>query len=65
MPKILKNVNTDKREHYANAIYENSLYMDGIIADVPELSKTEDSIISPVKEKLDLVALANEARFSS
>ena len=35
--------------------------MDGIIADVSELSKTEDSIISPVKEKLDLVALANEA----
>lgn len=58
---LKENINTDKREHYANAIYENSLYMDGIISDVLELSKTEDGLIAPVKEKLDLVALANEA----
>lgn len=57
---LKENVHTDKREHYADAICENSRYMDGIIADVLELSKTEDSIIAPVKEKIDLVSLARE-----
>lgn len=42
---LKENVNTDKREHYANAIYENSIYMDSIISDVLELSRTEDSEI--------------------
>ena len=58
---LKENVNTDKREHYANEIYENSLYMDDIISDILELSKTEDSIIAPKKEKIDFVKLANEA----
>lgn len=53
------NVNTDKKDYYADAVLENAQYMNRIISDTLELSKLEyqDSIR---KEEVDILALTNE-----
>ncbi len=54
------NVNTDKSEHYAEAILENVKYMDNIIADVLELSRLEDGSVKPEITEFDAALMARE-----
>ena len=55
---LKENVQTEKREHYADAILENTQYMNGIILDVLNLSKVEDMVDSGKNEKIDLIDIA-------
>jgi signal transduction histidine kinase len=55
---LKENVQTEKREHYADAILENTQYMNGIILDVLNLSKVEDMVDSGKNEKIDLCDIA-------
>ena len=57
---LKENVQSEKREHYAEEIYSHTQYMNGIIADVLELSRMEDSNVKLKKESVDFCALANE-----
>ncbi|MBO4347304.1 MAG: HAMP domain-containing histidine kinase [Lachnospiraceae bacterium] len=57
---LKENVQTEKREHYADSILENTAYMNGIISDVLELSKVEDSKSKDSFEKLDFCEIAKE-----
>ena len=57
---LKENVQTEKRVHYADSILENTAYMNGIISDVLELSKVEDSKTKESFEKLDFCQIAKE-----
>ena len=57
---LKENIQSEKREHYADAICENTEYMNGIIAEVLSLSKLEESGTALNKEKTDLSMLAKE-----
>ncbi len=50
-------VSPDKNEHYISAILDNVRYMDSIIASVLELSKLEESDLSPEATELDAAEL--------
>ncbi len=55
---LRENVHTEKREKYADAILENSQYMDRVIADVLDLAKLEQ-MQTAEKSAVDLVQIAN------
>ena len=57
---LKENVQTEKREHYADSILENTAYMNGIITDVLELSKVEDNKSKENFEKFDFCDIAKE-----
>ncbi len=57
---LQNNINTDKREHYADAILENVNYMNRIIESVLTLGKTENEKIVLKKEKCSIANLVNE-----
>ena len=51
------NINTEKKEYYADTIINNVSYMNGIITNVLELSKLESGKIVPVKNVVNLNTL--------
>ena len=55
---LKENVHTEKREYYVDAIIDNVSYMNTIIADTLELSKSERREILLKKEPVDLCALS-------
>ena len=55
---LKENVQTEKREHYADAILENTNYMNGIITDVLGLAKLEEETAKSKTEKLDFCEIA-------
>jgi signal transduction histidine kinase len=55
---LKENIQTDKREHYADAILENTNYMNGIITDVLGLAKLEESTAKDRLEKMDFCEIA-------
>ena len=55
---LKENIQTDKREHYADAILENTNYMNGIITDVLGLAKLEESTAKERLEKMDFCEIA-------
>lgn len=57
---LKENVGTDKREHYAEEIEKSAGYMNGIIADILALSRLEDNMAHPKKQRVDLAGLMNE-----
>ena len=54
---LVNDVQPEKKQHYAQAIYENSQYMDDIISNVLELSELEKGG-KPKRRKLDLTETA-------
>lgn len=52
---LLENVRTDKKDHYAQMIYEKTQEMNGLVHNMLELSKLENNSINPNKEEFDLV----------
>ena len=59
---LKENVQTDKREHYADAILENTAYMNNVITDVLNLSKVEEQTKQKSKEKIDFCTVATEIK---
>lgn len=59
---LAENVMTEKREHYAQAILQNTEYMNGIISDILKLSKLEDGSNSGKKQKQDLMEIMSELK---
>lgn len=57
---LKENIQTDKREHYADAILENTNYMNGIITDVLDLSKLEENAAKGSLEKMDFCEIATK-----
>lgn len=57
---LKENVNTKKREHYANAILENTNYMNKIISRNLTLSEFESMTELPRNETIDMVILCKE-----
>lgn len=57
---LLEQVQVDKREHYAKAIISNIEYMDQMIHDILELSKSEDERQTVSIENLELSEFVNE-----
>ena len=55
---LKENIQTDKREHYADAILENTNYMNGIITDILGLAKLEESTAKDRLEKMDFCEIA-------
>ncbi len=55
---LKENVHTEKREYYVDAIIDNVSYMNTIIADTLELSKSERRETLLKKEPVDLCALS-------
>ena len=55
---LKENVQTEKREHYADAILENTNYMNGIITDVLGLAKLEEETAKSKTEKLNFCEIA-------
>ena len=55
---LKENVQTEKREHYADAILENTNYMNGIITDVLGLAKLEENTVKGELEKTDFCEIA-------
>ena len=55
---LKENIYTDKREHYADAILENTNYMNGIITDVLGLAKLEENTAKDSLEKMDFCEIA-------
>ena len=55
---LKENVQTEKREHYADAILENTVYMNGIISDILGLSKLEEESAKNNGTKLDFCEIA-------
>lgn len=56
------NIQTEKKDHYADAIYDNVQYMNEIISNVMELSKLESFKTDLKPEKCDLVAILSELK---
>ena len=59
---LKENIQSEKREHYAEAILENTDYMNSIIVDILSLSKLEESSVSASNEKVDFCEVANELK---
>ena len=59
---LAENVMTEKREHYAQAILQNTEYMNDIISDILNLSKLEDGSNSGKKQKQDLMEIMSELK---
>ena len=59
---LVENVMTEKREHYAQAILQNTEYMSDIIADILNLSKLEDGSKTEERQKQDLVELMSDLK---
>lgn len=57
---LLEQVQVDKREYYAKAIISNIEYMDQMIHDILELSKSEDERQTVSMENLELSEFVNE-----
>lgn len=57
---LMENVHTDKKEHYAQMIYDKTLEMNELVQNMLELSKLENNSIYPNKEEFDLVELIKE-----
>lgn len=57
---LKENIQTDKREHYADAILENTNYMNGIITDVLGLAKLEENTVKGGHEKMDFCDIASK-----
>ncbi len=57
---LMENLHTEKREHYADMILENTKYMNKIISDTLELSKAENLEQTIYKTDTDLCQLARE-----
>ena len=57
---LLSNVQVDKREYYAKAILTNIEYMDQMIHDILELSKSEDERQTVTFENVKLAELVKE-----
>lgn len=57
---LLAQVQVDKREYYAKAILSNIAYMDQMIHDILELSKSEDIRQALTQEQLDVAELTEE-----
>ncbi len=57
---LRENLHTEKREHYADMILENTKYMNKIISDTLELSKAENLEQTIYKTDADLCRLARE-----
>ena len=57
---LKNNINTDKKEHYAESILGNVNYMNGIIESVLTLGKTENEKLVLKKEKTNVAALFEE-----
>ncbi|MCH5297169.1 MAG: HAMP domain-containing histidine kinase [Ruminococcus sp.] len=57
---LIENVHTDKKEHYAQMIYDKTLEMNELVQNMLELSKLENNNIYPNKEEFDLVELIKE-----
>ena len=55
---LKENVQTDKREHYADAILENTEYMNNIINDILRLIKLEDEHSENKNELIDFCEIA-------
>ncbi len=55
---LKENVQTDKREHYAEAILENTEYMNSIINDILRLVKLEDGRLETKDELIDFCEIA-------
>jgi signal transduction histidine kinase len=57
---LKENIQTDKREYYADSINKNVDYMTGIITDIMDLSKLEENMSKTSKETADLCVIASE-----
>ena len=57
---LKENVQTEKREYYADSINKNVDYMNGIITDVIELSKLEESIGKAHRVSVNLCDIVKE-----
>lgn len=57
---LKENVNSDKKDYYADSILTNSDYMNSLISDNLELLKLEYDTGKSAKEKLELVSLASQ-----
>ncbi len=57
---LRENINTDKREHYADSIISNVQYMNDIISNILQLSRFEDKKTDINKEKLELGRLVEK-----
>ena len=55
---LKENIQTEKREHYADAILENTVYMNGIISDILGLAKLEEESAKNSLTKLDFCEIA-------
>lgn len=59
---LKENINTDKKEHYAEAIVTNVSYMNDIITNVLELSKLEAGSITLKKKDINLSLLIKKCQ---
>lgn len=57
---LSENVNSEGRQHYADAIIENVRYMDDIIANILNLSKLENDEVVIEKETFDAALIIKE-----
>lgn len=59
---LKNNVNTDKKDHYAESILGNVNYMNGIIESVLTLGKTENEKLVLKRQKTNVAALFEECK---
>lgn len=57
---LLENVHTDKKDHYAQMIYDKTNELNGMVHNMLELSKLENNSFNPQKEEFDLVSATKE-----
>lgn len=57
---LLENVHTDKKDHYAQMIYDKTNELNGMVHNMLELSKLESNSFNPQKEEFDLVSATKE-----
>lgn len=57
---LRENVNTEKKDHYAESIISNVQYMNDIILNILQLSKLESGTIKLNKEKIELSKLIKD-----
>lgn len=57
---LLENVHTDKKDHYAQMIYDKANELNGMVHNMLELSKLESNSFNPQKEEFDLVSATKE-----
>ena len=54
------NVHTEKKDYYAETILDNVQYMNGMIANILELAKVENTEYKPERTKVDLAVVTGE-----